>query len=202
MDFTYDETHWNVSSAPDESGAFPEPVNAHAYRWSKLLAEKAGWACAAESGGKFDLATILPPMVLGENRQSLHSLDDLNQSSLLLYNLLAGKMEHVMPGSVGFVDVADVAKAHVRAAEVAEAGGQRYLCSGVTKTWLDVVAILRELYPTAPLPTTCPDGSTTQPCLLLKNDKIRAELGLEFAPLVQTLEAQCGALVRSGLLKL
>ena len=44
-------------------------------------------------------------MVLGNNKQTLRSLDDLNQSSLLLYNLLAGNMPHVMPGSVGFVNV-------------------------------------------------------------------------------------------------
>ena len=107
-----------------------------------------------------------------------------------------------MPGSVGFVDVADVARAHVRAAQVGVAGGQRYLCSGVTKTWLDVVQDLRELYPSAPLPTSCADGSTTQPCMLLVNDKIKAELGLEFVPLKQTLKTQCDALVRAGLLQL
>ena len=84
--------------------------------------------------------------------------------------------------------------------QVGGAGGQRYLCSGVTKTWFDIVAILRELFPTAKLPTACADGSTTQPSLLLKNDKIIKELGIEFTPLKQTLEAQCGALVRAGLL--
>lgn len=111
-------------------------------------------------------------------------------------------MPHVMPGSVGFVDVADVAKAHVLAAQVPRASGQRYLCSGETRTWLDVVDMLRVLYPNAPLPTACPDGSTTQPCLLLKNDKIKSELGLEFVPLEQTLRAQCEALERAGLLVL
>ena len=196
MDFVYDETHWNISSAPDADGMFPEPVNAHAYRWSKTMAERAAWAYT----GKFDVATVLPPMVLGANKQKLSSVEDLNQSSLILYNLLAGKMPHVMPGSVGFVDVADVARAHVLAATVPGASGQRYLCSGETRTWLDVVGILRVMYPNAPLPTTCPDGSTTQPCLLLKNDKIKAELGLDFVPLEQTLRAQCDALQQAGLL--
>ena len=116
-DFHYSEEHWNVSSAPDADGIFPEPINAHAYRWSKTVAEKAAWAHPATLSGKFDVATILPPMVLGENKQQLSSVADLNQSSLILYNLLAGNMEHVIPGSVGFVDVADVAKAHVLAAQ-------------------------------------------------------------------------------------
>ena len=203
---------------------FPDPVNAHAYRWSKTAAERAAWAHEA-TGNKFDLVTILPPMVLSANKQepctlgrgeggkgqprvptpppgppqTLHSTDDLNQSSLL-YNLLAGHAEHVMPGSVGFVDAADVARAHVRAAETPSAGGQRYLCSGVTRTWLEVVGLLRELYPAAPLPLTCADGSMTQPRLSLVNDKIRRELGLEFVPLEQTLRAQAEALERAGLL--
>ena len=58
-------------------------------------------------------------------------------------------MAHVMPGSVGFVDVADVARAHVLAARVPHAGGQRYMCSGETTTWLDVVSRMHELYPRA-----------------------------------------------------
>ena len=37
-------------------------------------------------------------MVLGENKQELTSLQDLNQSSLILYKLLSGDMKDVMPG--------------------------------------------------------------------------------------------------------
>ena len=199
LDFEYSEEHWNTSSAPDAEGAFPEPANAHAYRWSKTIAERAAWDHPA-SGAKFDLVTILPPMVLGHNKQQLRSLSDLNQSSLILYNLLSGQAEHVMPGSVGFVDVVDVARAHVLAAQTPHAAGQRYLCSGMTKTWLEVVDQLREIYPSAALPTTCADGSTSQPCLLLRNDKIRNELGIEFVPLEQTLRAQCAGLKSAGLL--
>jgi len=202
LDFEYCEDHWNISSAPDVEGTFPEPVNAHAFRWSKTVAEKAAWEHHGKTTGKFDVATILPPMVLGENKQQLTGVEDLNQSSLILFNLLAGNMKHVIPGSVGFVDVSDVAKAHVLAAGVPKAGGQRYLCSGVTKTWLQIVEMLRVMYPTAPLPTTCPDGSTTQPCLLLRNDKIKEDLAMEFIPLDQTLQAQCNALEQAGLLQL
>jgi len=86
-------------------------VNAHAYRWSKTVAEKAAWEHHGKTTGKFDVATILPPMVLGENKQQLTRVEDLNQSSLILFNLLAGNMKHVIPGYVGFVDVSDVAKA-------------------------------------------------------------------------------------------
>jgi len=177
-------------------------VNAHAYRWSKTVAEKAAWEHHGRKAGKFDVVTILPPMVLGENKQQLAGVEDLNQSSLIFFNMLAGNMQHVMPGSVGFVDVSDVAKAHILAAKTPKAGGERYLCSGVTQTWLQIVEMLRMMYPTAPLPTSCPDGSTTQPCLLLRNDKIKEDLAMEFIPLHETLQAQCNALDQAGLLQL
>ena len=119
------------------------------------------------------------------------------------YKLLAGEMEHVMPGSVGFVDVRDVARAHVAAAETEFAAGQRYLCSAETHTWLHVAKILRELFPemAGQIPDACADGSTEQPCMLLKNDKIRAELGLEFVPLRETLLAQGNAFIEAGLFR-
>ena len=60
MDFHYTEEHWNESSAPDDAGAFPEPVNAHAYRWSKTAAERAAWGHKAVTGGQLALTTILP----------------------------------------------------------------------------------------------------------------------------------------------
>jgi nucleoside-diphosphate-sugar epimerase len=198
-DFEYREDHWNVSSEP-VNGEFPAPVNGHAYRWSKTVAERAAWEF--NSGGQFDISCVLPPMVLGENKQELNSLEDLNQSSLILQKMLSGEMKHVMPGSVGFVDVSDVAAAHVLAAQTPAAGGQRYLCSGETCTWLHVASVLRELFPqfSDSIPTSCEDGTTEQPCMLLRNDKIRAELGIDFVPLADTLKAQGEALIKAGLL--
>jgi dihydroflavonol-4-reductase len=193
-DFHYNEEHWNVSSAPVD-GVFPEPRNAHAYRWSKTLSEKVAWDF---QDAKFDLVTIMPPMVLGENLQELSSPQELNQSSLILFKLLTGQMPHVMPGSVGFVNVGDVAKAHILAAESDSAPGQRYLCSGETRTWLHVAGELRRLFPQCEVPKTCPDGSTEQPCLLLENFKIRSELGIKFKPLAETLKEQGELFAKRG----
>ena len=85
---------------------------------------------------------------------------------------------------------------------ITRAAGQRYLCSGETRTWLHVAGLLRELFPehAAAVPATCADGATEQPCLRLDNAKIRTELGLEFTPLKQTLLAQGNAFIEAGLL--
>ena len=198
-DYTYTEADWNHDSAPDADGVFPEPPTAHAYRWSKTVAEKAAWDFVAANRGCFDLVTILPPMVLGQNKQCLDSLADLNQSSLLLHKLLSGEAEAVPPGSVGFTDVADVARAHILAAETAGAAGERYLCSGTSASWEEVAATLRECFPDMPVPASAP-GADKQPKLTLANDKIRAELGIEFESLHDTLQRQGDALVAAGLL--
>jgi len=197
--FQYSEEHWNTSSKPNSENVFPNPPNGHAYRWSKTVAEQAAWNFDSKS---FNVSTILPPMVLGVNKQNLSSIDDLNQSSLILYKLLAGEMPFSMPGSVGFVDVSDVAKAHVLAAESEVAVGERYLCSGETTTWIEVCKLLQELFPefAERIPTTCADGSTEQPCLLLKNDKLKRDLNMEFVPLRDTLFAQGKSLIDAGLL--
>lgn len=200
LDFHYSEQHWNESSAPID-GVFPEPQNAHAYRWSKTAAEKAAYAFVDANKPQFDVTCILPPMVLGPNMQALTCEKDINQSSLILFKLLSGQTPHVGPGSVGFTDVQDVAKAHVLAGEAECAGGQRYLCSGTTQTWLEVASLVRELFPGRPVPSTCADGSTEQPCMLLDNSKIKSELGMQFIPLAETLRSQGNAFIEAGLLQ-
>ena len=203
-DHRYDEAEWNTSSAPGAAdGAFPEPANAHAYRWSKTVAERSAWEFVRGLGGgdsaAMTLACINPPMVLGVNKQQLAgSAANLNQSSLIVHNLLSGNAKEVMPGSVGFTDAADVAKAHILAAQTPGAAGQRYLCSGTTATWATVADVLRRLYPSMPIPAN--NNDPEQPCLDLANDKIRAELGMQFEPLDVTLKRQGDALISAGLL--
>ena len=197
-DYTYTEADWNSSSAPDASGEFPEPQTAQAYRWSKTAAERSAWDFV--EGTELELTTILPPMVLGENKNSIESLGELNQSSLLLHRLLSGEAKEIMPGSLGFTDVADVAKAHVLAASAPAAAGQRYLCSGTSASWVDVCSILRELFPERAdrIPTDGPEAGL--PCLTLDSSKIERELGMEFVPLRETLRTQGNALKAAGLL--
>jgi hypothetical protein len=48
------------------------------------------------------------------------------------------------------------------------------------------------------VPTVCADGSAEQPCLLLQNERIKSELGLEFTPLAETLKAQGDYFISKG----
>ncbi|KAG8763941.1 methylglyoxal reductase (NADPH-dependent) gre2 [Ceratobasidium sp. 423] len=52
-----------------------------------------------------------------------------------------------MVGYRNFVDVRDVALAHVRALEIPEAGGERFIASGGTLCWQDALDALSSPYP-------------------------------------------------------
>merc|ERR1711953_907715 len=81
-----------------------------------------------------------------------------NTSSATLLKILMGK-QAPNPHSMGWVDAADVARAHIYAYEHPEAGGRRFLCAAnETPLWTEMAAWLKEMYPSYPVNTLEPDG--------------------------------------------
>lgn len=77
----------------------------------------------------FDLVALNPPLVYGPVAHHLESLDGLNTSNQRIRDFVQGKIkgpELPPTGTFLFTDVRDIALAHVKALEVAEAGGQRF----------------------------------------------------------------------------
>ena len=123
---TYSESDWNGVTA-DEATKDPST----GYRASKTFAERAAWEFVEKEKPNFDVATINPPLVFGPIHQNLQSLDSLNTSNANIYKFVAGTHKEIPPAHVVlYVDVRDVALAHVRAAELKEAGGQRFFVTG------------------------------------------------------------------------
>ncbi|CAE6472010.1 unnamed protein product [Rhizoctonia solani] len=99
-----------------------------AYFASKALAEKAAWEFIENEKPGFDLVTICPTMVYGPVLQEVTSLNQINASSLQFYQVFNGQNKELQPFGVWlWVDVRDVATAHVAALEKPEAGGKRFL---------------------------------------------------------------------------
>ncbi|QRV98032.1 NADPH-dependent methylglyoxal reductase GRE2 protein [Ceratobasidium sp. AG-Ba] len=93
------------------------------YRGSKKLAEKAAWDFIENEKPGFDL-------VYGPALQEVTSLDQLNHSSTAFYAVFSGKDKELKQAPVWiWVDVRDVAKAHLAAIETPEAGNNRFLVS-------------------------------------------------------------------------
>ncbi|XP_020550215.1 cinnamoyl-CoA reductase 1-like [Sesamum indicum] len=113
------------------------------YLLSKTLAEDAAWKFVKEKG--MDMVAINPSMVIGPLLQPT-----LNTSSAAILNLMNGAKTYPN-AAYGWVNVKDVANAHILAFENPTANG-RYCMTNRVAHFSQVVKILRELYPTFQLP--------------------------------------------------
>ncbi len=125
-DHVLTEADWNVKSS----------LTRNPYYYSKTLAEKAGWDFVEKRRPGFDLVTINPFMVIGPALSP-----GINTSNQLFVDLLSGTYPGIMNLTWGFVDVRDVADAHLRAIETPGAHG-RYITAGETISMRDVVDLL------------------------------------------------------------
>ena len=141
---TYSEADWNPLTLEDalkDSSA--------GYRASKTFAEKAAWDFVKNESPNFDVATVNPPLVFGPIVHYLNSLSALNTSNERVRDAIQGKWKDgVAPSGVYlWVDVRDVAAAHVEAAERPEAGGKRFFTTAGYFSNSEVNKILRDNFP-------------------------------------------------------
>jgi len=141
---TYSEKDWNPIT---EEGALKDPASG--YRASKTFAEKAAWAFVEKEKPNFTLATINPPLVFGPIVHYLNSLDALNTSNERIRDFIQGKYKDGLPptGVYLWVDVRDVALAHVKALEVEEAANKRFFVVAGTFSNNEIANIIKKYFP-------------------------------------------------------
>ncbi|KAI1214281.1 NAD(P)-binding protein [Annulohypoxylon truncatum] len=142
---TFSEADWNPSTYEDGLKG-PPPTS---YRVSKTYAEKTAWDFVKNEKPGFDLATICPPMVFGPVAHHLDSLSGINTSNARIADLIQGKWKTGIPpsGVYLWVDVRDVANAHVSAMEIPEAGGQRFFTTAGYYDNVQIAKVVRAAYP-------------------------------------------------------
>lgn len=188
--YTYTEKDWNPVTREFAQKSTDGSVG---YCASKTLAEKAAWSFIETEKPNFDLATICPPMVYGpavpDSIQSL-DLDKLNTSSSDIYRLMNGSSTEVPDTAFfAFVDVRDVAEAHLKAYSVAAAGGQRYFTTGGRLTYQAVCDIIRKEYPQ--LKEKTPEGKpgyNGPESYAVNGEKLTKELGIDYTPLDKSIK--------------
>lgn len=119
------EKDWNEKSTLDRNP----------YYFSKMLAEKEGWKFIEQKKPAFDLVVINPFIVIGPSVGPT-----VSESNQLFLDLLSGTYPGIMNLTWGFVDVRDVAKAHILALKPGAQG--RYLCAADTLPMREVVEIM------------------------------------------------------------
>lgn len=143
--FTYTAEDWNPLSY--EEAVAEETSAVVAYRGSKKFAELAAWEYVKEQKPPFDIVTLCPPMTFGPIAHPVERLEDLNESNAMLWQVASGKDMPV--ARVPFwVDVRDLATAHVEALFREEAGGKRYVVASPEKFSYGIVKkVVEEEFP-------------------------------------------------------
>ncbi|KAL4887542.1 hypothetical protein BJY04DRAFT_212576 [Aspergillus karnatakaensis] len=178
----YDEISWNPVTWDDAIAD-----SSLTYRGSKTLAEKAAWNFVENETPAFDLVTINPPLVYGPAVESLGDLGGLNTSNQRIRDFIQGKHgEGELPptGTFLWVDVRDLALAHIRALEVPAAGGHRVFVTAGHCSNKRIVDAIRATHPqfASRLPNK-PIDDFPEECYGYDNSKARNLLGVEFRSL-------------------
>ncbi|MDA9032894.1 aldehyde reductase [Gammaproteobacteria bacterium] len=125
----YDESDWSDPNNPTISH----------YAKSKTLAEKAAWEFIEKGNNPFELAVINPALVIGPTLSG-----DLGESNKAIQMVVTGKMPVAVPLQFGYVDVRDVAAAHILAMQNPKSNGERFALAEKDLWYKDVAKVLRK----------------------------------------------------------
>ncbi|KAI1474862.1 NAD(P)-binding protein [Daldinia eschscholtzii] len=181
---TYDEKDWN----PVTWEGAVKAQKVIAYVSSKALAERAMWAWIdAHPDSGITLVTICPPWVFGPYAHVPSSSAALSESVQLLNNIIDNPSIPAFDFG-GYADSREVAAAHVRALEVPEAAGQRFLI-GQDFRYQAAVDAAREELPEARerLPVGKTGDWTPEDAYHVDGSKATRVLGLKYGTLKDTV---------------
>ncbi|KAK3290420.1 uncharacterized protein B0H64DRAFT_57946 [Chaetomium fimeti] len=184
----YDESSWCRVTQEEAM----DPV--HTYRASKTYAEQCAWDFHKSHPHDFSIATINNTYTFGPIPRSLDSLDRLNTSNHRIRDLVQGGMRGgVAPTApvFTFVDVRDVALAHVRAMTAPEAAGKRFYVVGGFFSNHRLAGIVRRRFPQleGQLPPAEEDAKDDFPAdhWAFDNSRSKEVLGLQYTELEKSV---------------
>jgi nucleoside-diphosphate-sugar epimerase len=186
---TYSEEDWNPLNAEQ---AVENPANG--YRASKTFAERAAWDFLEKEKPNFTIATMCPPLVLGPIVHYLNSLDGLNTSNQRIRDIILGKAKDEIPptGTYIWVDVRDLAEAHVAGIEKEEAANKRFFITAGYFSNKEIAQIVEKNFPQYKdgLPTaSTPGGDYPEEGVYKYNNKRGLEvLGLKYKSLEESIK--------------
>ncbi|CAL0321975.1 unnamed protein product [Lupinus luteus] len=160
------------------------------YCYGKAVAEQAAWDEAKEKG--VDLVVVNPVLVLGPLLQPT-----INASTIHILKYLTGSAKTYANATQAYVDVRDVALAHILLYENPTASG-RYLCAESSLHRGELVEILAKYFPEYPVPTKCSDEKNPRAKPYIFSKQKLKDLGLEFTPVSQCLYDTVKSLQEKG----
>ncbi|KAJ5415199.1 hypothetical protein N7465_003894 [Penicillium sp. CMV-2018d] len=125
--FTYTGADWNPLTY--EESVDPATNAIIAYRGSKKFAELEAWKYVEEHSPTFDIVALCPPMTFGPVVHPVAHVDKLNESNAMLWKIANGENPLPVARVPFWIDVRDLAIAHVESLFREDVGGKRYVPS-------------------------------------------------------------------------
>ena len=135
------DTHDGKTHFTEDDWTKVDHPKTSAYYKSKTLAEKHGWDLINAQSGKTktELSVINPTVVLGPTLTK-----DIGTSNDFIRQILMGKVPAAANLHFGFVDVRDVAAAHITAMTHKKAAGERFIVSADELWLIELCTILNQ----------------------------------------------------------
>ena len=194
--YTYTSENWN-STTYEQAVSTTETIVA--YRASKKLAELEAWNWVRSpssfnaSGHKVDLTVFCPPLVFGPWVHPLESLSSVNASNRVLRDMVLGVTKDSIAAArfSAWVDIGDLALAHVEAAHVRpETSNKRFIPSSPEKSSYQLIAqIIKEEFPELAEGLALPPGGPPPAHIGLDGSPLTKELGIEYKGLRECIIA-------------
>lgn len=201
--YVYSEDDWsNVTLEEAQKDAIT------AYRASKTFAEKAAWEFVQNEKPNFSLATINPPMVFGPIVHPLDSLENMNTSNQRILAAAQGKFKDEIPptGVYLWVDVREVAEAHVAAFEKPDAANKRFFTTAGYFSNKEICQIVKKNFPEfKDLPSDStpggdyPEGTSAKGIYKYNNKQSLEVLGLKYRTLEESIVDSVKSFQKKGL---
>ncbi|KAI0777496.1 NAD(P)-binding protein [Trametes elegans] len=187
----FSEADWNEASVREVKERGRAADAAAKYRASKTLAERAAWEFYEKNkaGLGWDLVVLNPPFVFGPAIHAVDKPENLNESANDWYfSVLKGKRDNEALVNIGssYVDVRDLALAHVVALTKPEAAGERIIVSAGPWKWQDFVSAAHRVDSSLPAGNTSYDPSKATHLIQYAPEKQRKLLGIKFRTLEET----------------
>jgi len=199
----YSEDDWNPITQEE---ATENPMMG--YRASKTFAEKAAWEFVEKEKPNFTVSTINPPMVFGPIVHALDSLDNMNTSNQRILSAAQGKFKDEIPpsGVHLWVDVRDVAEAHVAAFEKPDAANKRFFVTAGYFSNKELCQIIKKNFPDfKDLPSDStpggdyPEGTPEKGLYTYNNKRSIDILGLKYKTFEQSIVDSVKSFQKKGL---
>jgi nucleoside-diphosphate-sugar epimerase len=194
------------------------------YRASKTFAERAAWDFVKNEKPNFSVSTINPPMVFGPivsfehharayslTKYKVHpldSLDNMNTSNQRILAAAQGKFKDEIPpsGVHLWVDVRDVAEAHVAAFEKPDAANKRFFVTAGYFSNKELCQIIKKNFPDfKDLPSDStpggdyPEGTPEKGLYSYNNKRSIDILGLKYKTFEQSIVDTVKSFQKKGL---